>query len=69
MTRFLDDRLRCALCGDVIGVYEPLVVRDDAGLRETSIAREPTVPALCDEGFHRGCFADRQSFSSPRSSA
>jgi hypothetical protein len=36
-----DHRLRCAVCGDVIGFYEPVVVLDDSGLRETSLLNEP----------------------------
>jgi hypothetical protein len=31
----------CLYCGDVIGVYEPIVVVEHEGERETSLAREP----------------------------
>lgn len=34
---------RCEHCGDVIGVYEPLVVGGDAGRRTTSLAAEPAL--------------------------
>src|SRR5665647_2569078 len=33
--------VRCEWCGDVIGVYEPLVVVAHRGSRTTSIAAEP----------------------------
>jgi hypothetical protein len=49
--------LRCVHCGDVIGVYEPLVacVGDEA--RETSRAAEPDVALQGVEVYHRACFA------------
>lgn len=40
-----DHRLRCAVCEDVIGFYEPVVVLDDSGLRETSLLDEPMLAA------------------------
>jgi hypothetical protein len=40
-----DYRLRCAVCEDVIGFYEPVVVLDDSGLRETSLLNEPMLDA------------------------
>jgi len=36
-----DHRLRCAVCEEVIGFYEPVVVLDDSGLRKTSLLNEP----------------------------
>ena len=49
--------MRCVHCGDVIGVYEPLVacVGDEA--RETSRAAEPDVADHGAELYHRDCFA------------
>lgn len=46
---------RCALCADVIGVYEPLVVREGSGARITSRAAEPQLDPVwvC---YHRKCF-------------
>ena len=35
----------CLFCGDVIGVYEPIVIVEHEGDRETSLAREPTLHA------------------------
>jgi hypothetical protein len=52
--------LRCVHCGDVIGVYEPLVacVGDEA--RETSRAAEPDLALQDTEVYHRACFATLQ---------
>jgi peptide subunit release factor RF-3 len=49
--------LRCAHCGDVIGVYEPIVVRSGDSVRETSRAGEPGLPVPAGEHFHRDCFS------------
>jgi hypothetical protein len=46
---------RCRVCGDVIGVYEPVVVCD-ASPRTTSLAAEPTLDAGA-RCYHRLCFA------------
>jgi peptide subunit release factor RF-3 len=48
--------LRCTHCGDVIGVYEPLIVRVGDDVRETSRAADPEVPVPAAEHFHRDCF-------------
>lgn len=37
--------LYCRHCGEVIGVYEPLVVSENHTARVTSRAAEPTLPA------------------------
>jgi hypothetical protein len=49
--------MRCEHCGDVIGVYEPLVVRSHGEARESSRAAEPDLPA---DGhyFHGACYAE-----------
>lgn len=49
--------LRCEHCGDVIGVYEPLVVRAGDEVRETSCAAEPALPLAHAEHYHRECYA------------
>jgi hypothetical protein len=38
-----DHRLRCAICDEVIGVYEPIMVLEDSQLRHTSWLNEPTL--------------------------
>jgi hypothetical protein len=48
---------RCPLCGDVIGVYEPMVLVNEHGPRETSGAAEPTLGDAPGARFHRDCFA------------
>jgi hypothetical protein len=49
--------MRCEHCGDVIGVYEPVVVRTAASVRETSRAAEPDLPAAHAQHYHRDCYA------------
>lgn len=45
------------VCGEVIGVYEPLLLLESEGLRETARAAERYEPgasgAVC---FHRYCY-------------
>lgn len=48
----------CAVCGDVIGVYEPLVVVAAESMRTTSLAREPVLGSGREVLAHRGCVAD-----------
>jgi hypothetical protein len=50
-----DRRLRCAHCGELLGVYEPIVVRDGRGSRETSIAAEPGLQASPADVYHARC--------------
>jgi hypothetical protein len=47
----------CRNCGEVIGVYEPLVVRDGSGTRTTSRAAEPELRASAAAYYHRDCYA------------
>jgi hypothetical protein len=56
-----DQRLRCARCGDVIGVYEPLVVIAPHGPRQASCAAEPELVRAREEVFHRACHAPGMS--------
>ncbi len=48
--------LRCDDCGEVIGVYEPLVRVLDGLAYESSRAREPACPARGGEHYHRACY-------------
>lgn len=53
-------RPTCLYCGDVIGVYEPVLVLDHEADRETSLAREPelvTQPNVCLA--HSACVPQR----------
>jgi hypothetical protein len=47
----------CALCGEVIGVYEPMVVVVDGQVRETSQAAEDAAAeAVAAVRYHRACY-------------
>jgi hypothetical protein len=48
---------RCRGCGEVIGVYEPLVAGDGSGTRATSRAAEPDLRASAAIYYHRECYA------------
>jgi hypothetical protein len=50
--------LTCDECGDVIGVYEPLVLVGEDGALETSRAARPDAGAS-GEHYHRACYAKR----------
>ncbi len=55
--------LTCAHCGDVIGVYEPLILTGDGEIRETSVAAEGDVLLARGAHYHRGCYAAREQDS------
>lgn len=46
---------RCSRCGDVIGLYEPILVVANGVPRATSIAAEPEALAGSPERYHRAC--------------
>lgn len=50
-----DGFVLCPLCGERIGVYEPMIVITPYGARRTSRAREalPPTPAIL---LHAGCY-------------
>jgi hypothetical protein len=50
----------CAHCGDVIGVYEPLILTRDGQVRETSLAAERDLPLARATHFHRACYTARE---------
>jgi hypothetical protein len=56
--------LTCAHCGDVIGVYEPLILTGDGDIRETSLAAERDVALTRTAHYHRACYAARESDAS-----
>jgi hypothetical protein len=47
--------LRCDGCGQVLGVYEPVMVLDDGLTRQTSVAAEPSLRSLEAERYHPDC--------------
>jgi hypothetical protein len=48
--------MTCHHCGDVIGVYEPLVLETAAGRRDTSQAADPSAFWSDRPGYHRACY-------------
>ena len=59
------DQLRCLKCGDLIGVYEPLVRVHDGQPQETSRAAHPDP---CDGApcYHRRCYEELSASGEPR---
>ena len=54
-----DEKLRCALCGDVIGVYEPAVIVVDGVAHATALATSPDTLLLDGAHvYHRACSLD-----------
>jgi hypothetical protein len=52
----VEEAARCAHCGDVIGVYEPLVTLVEGRAHETSLAAEASCAERDVERFHRACY-------------
>lgn len=48
-------RCSCPVCGDVIGVYEPVLVIGAGRARTSSLLREPRLGSSEDVVIHRGC--------------
>jgi hypothetical protein len=58
---------RCHRCGERIGVYEPLALADEEGIRVTSRAAESALRDADGIYFHRGCFeTDEATFEATR---
>ena len=53
---------RCAHCGDVIGVYEPMVMLTGSEALHTSYAAQPDLSPHSDY-YHGACHAQRQEDS------
>jgi hypothetical protein len=54
----MNEVTRCAHCGEVIGVYEPLVALVDGRASESSLVAEPACDRDADACFHRECFLE-----------
>jgi hypothetical protein len=52
----LDELPRCPACGDVLGVYEPIVHVLGTHARRTSRAAEPSVSSSEGQCYHLGCY-------------
>jgi hypothetical protein len=48
--------IRCDACGDVIGVYEPLVHVSGGFAWPTSRAAEPSIGVAAGRRYHLACF-------------
>lgn len=46
----------CDHCGEVICVYEPLIVAEHGRCRETSRAAETRLPLVDTTHYHRACY-------------
>jgi hypothetical protein len=53
--------LECRRCGEVIGVYEPMVVLSEGDQGVTSVAALQSEPSAAEACFHLDCFAGRDS--------
>jgi hypothetical protein len=53
----IDETSRCTRCGEVIGVYEPLVIVEGGGPRDSSLAAEPALAGASAKLYHRSCHA------------
>jgi hypothetical protein len=51
------DRPRCRHCGELIGVYEPLILTADSGRHETSVLAEPELFPTDEDCYHRDCWS------------
>lgn len=65
---FMSDSVSCHLCGDTIGVYEPLVTVVDGQAHESSRAAGDVPGGLSGACFHRACFERLHSEGSPNAS-
>jgi hypothetical protein len=51
------DDLRCARCGEIIGIYEPTIVLAGEEIRETARAADDRLPVKGAAHYHRDCYA------------
>jgi hypothetical protein len=58
--------LRCASCGEVIGIYEPLVVLENRTARHTACAAQPQLLAHETGTFYHGsCYTASDQLQEP----
>jgi hypothetical protein len=55
-----DQIFSCSRCGDVIGMYEPLILVEESRARQTSRAAEPALARERGLHYHRECYAARR---------
>ncbi len=49
------ERVECIVCRQVLGIYEPIVIRTSFGSRRSSLAREPSLAQTGEELLHLDC--------------
>ncbi len=49
------ERVECSVCRQVVGIYEPVVIRTSFGSRRSSLAREPSLGQTGEELLHLEC--------------
>jgi hypothetical protein len=57
----MSDPLHCCHCGEVIGVYEPVVTLEEGRARELSLVVGPRPAA--GVAYHRSCYLERHGDS------
>jgi hypothetical protein len=57
---------RCDVCGEPIGVYEPLIAIERGRARRTSRASEPGIGRAAGEYRHRECHDERRGAPASR---
>lgn len=61
----MDRQWRCAYCGEIVGVYEPMVVLLPSGSRATSRAAELDLKEVPEASFHEACFESARGTPAP----
>lgn len=51
------ERAACVVCRQVVGIYEPVLVRSADGYRRTSLVKEPALGSGGVELVHPACSA------------
>lgn len=62
----MKDQLRCQHCGDLIGVYEPLIRIADGHPHETSRAAHAQPGETAGPCYHRACYQEQAAAESAR---
>lgn len=63
--RPIDPATRCVHCGEVTGLYEPMIIVVDRWARETSRLVEPDLFGEEGQRYHRACYTERYPDSPP----
>ncbi len=60
--------VHCEICGEPIGVYEPVVVGEGPAVRQSSLAREPSLAETEVPVAHRSCIDEQGADPGPEGS-